>query len=62
MLLRPLVGLLLLLLTLGAAAGTPLRGARDEERPLAAAEDGDLWQRLQRSDALWLPRVEVRGD
>lgn len=61
MLLRPLVGLLLLL-TLGAAAGTPLRGARDEERPLAAAEDGELWQRLQRSDALWLPRVEVRGD
>jgi len=61
MLLRPLVSLLLLL-TIGAAAGTPLRGARDEERPLAAAEDGDLWQRLQRSDALWLPRVEVRGD
>lgn len=61
MLLRPLAGLVLLL-TLGAALATPLRGARDEERPLAAAEDGDLWLRLQRSDALWLPRVEVRND
>ncbi|MFZ4566423.1 MAG: hypothetical protein ACOYMY_08150 [Prochlorococcaceae cyanobacterium] len=61
MLLRPLVGLVLLL-TLDAVVAFPLRGARNEERPLAAAEDGELWQRLRSSDALWLPRVEVRDD
>ena len=59
--LRPLVGLVLLL-ALGALGSTPLRGARDDERPLAAAEDADLWQRLHRGDALWRPRIEVRGD
>lgn len=61
MLLRPLVGLALLL-ALGAVAASPLRGGRNDDRPLAAAEDADLWLRLRSSDALWLPRVEVRAD
>jgi hypothetical protein len=56
MLLTPLVALLLLL------TATPLGGARDAERPLAPAEDPELWQRLQRSDGLWRPRVDVKAD
>lgn len=59
--LRCLAGLVLLL-TLAAVGPSPLRGARDDEQPLASAQDSELWQRLRSSDALWLPNVDVRGD